>query len=478
MLSSFFLSKSNSYNKNNNLFNSTERLNNKKTILGGCVPTTLTNLYFNNKIKNMAFFSTNINIDSNENKQKIVKKPYYKLLKKRKFIPIAYNNHSNFLLKYFFKQFLKGQYNFLFKSVVNIGKREIFLSQLRDIFWYIVRYKKVKVYKLPVMSRIFTKLRAEMYLKNSPTNYPHTANTINKNLVTGKNCYAFRSQLSRYFRMRFKEGRNLVDKKYKKQIRKNNYKYKNLFWLRTSQYEKKKMLILWKKYYFAPAWRPYAYLHKKNKLFFNWGDKYLFFRFPVQRYKYPVLFYFPRFADYRRLYKNQLKEQHIFRWIYRLKFSQLIKRFRKAVNGTKRIFELMFLKYFEFRLDTIVYRLNFAFSLKHARQLVNRGLFTINNKVINNYTYHVLLGDVIMPVKRFRLMGSRLKYLNTKAKGFFLLNMRLFYRPIQADQYMDYLFINERIPAGMIIKNIDTSTLRFNRSFSIQYLTLSMLKYN
>ena len=156
----------------------------------------------------------------------------------------------------------------------------------------------------------------------------------------------------------------------------------------------------------------------------------------------------------------------------------MIKRFRKSIEGTKRIFELMFLKYFEFRLDTIVYRLNFAFSLKHARQLVNRGLFMLNNKTIHNYAYHMNIGDVIMPIRRVRLQGKRLKYLNRKAKGYFLMNMRLFYRPIQADQYMDYLFINERIPAGMIIKNIDTSTLRFNRPFSIQYLTLSLLKYN
>jgi ribosomal protein S4 len=42
----------------------------------------------------------------------------------------------------------------------------------------------------------------------------------------------------------------------------------------------------------------------------------------------------------------------------------------------------MFLKHFEWRLDAIVYRLNFAFSLKHARQLVNRGFFTVNNKII------------------------------------------------------------------------------------------------
>jgi hypothetical protein len=255
-------------------------------------------------------------------------------------------------------------------------------------------------------------------------------------------------------------------------------KYKNLFWLKASELSRKTLSILWRRYYYAPAWRPFVYLHKKNKLFFNFGDKYLFGRFPLHKYKYPLLFFFPRYSDYRRLYKNQLKEQHVFRWVYRLKFSQLIKRFRKSIEGTKRIFELMFLKYFEFRLDTIVYRLNFAFSLKHARQLVNRGLFMLNNKTIHNYAYHMSLGDVIMPIKRVRLQGKRLKYLNRKAKGYFLMNIRLFYRPIQADQYTEYLFINERIPAGMIIKNIDTSTLRFNRSFSIQYLTLSLLKYN
>lgn len=58
------------------------------------------------------------------------------------------------------------------------------------------------------------------------------------------------------------------------------------------------------------------------------------------------------------------------------------------------------------------------------------------------------------------------------------MNMRLFYRPLQIDQYPNHFLINERISAGLIMKSIDTTTLRGNRSYSIQYLTLSLLKYN
>lgn len=87
----------------------------------------------------------------------------------------------------------------------------------------------------------------------------------------------------------------------------------------------------------------------------------------------------------------------------------MIKRFRKSIKSTKRIFELVFLQYFEFRLDTIVYRLNFVYSIKQGRQLVNRGFFMINNEPIHSYTYHAKFGDVIMPIKKFRLMGARLR---------------------------------------------------------------------
>ena len=403
----------------------------------------------------------------------------FKFRRKYNKLPKASNNHFRFLLKYLFSKIIKN------KTIYFQNKLDFFFDEQKELFrffiLYITLFDKRKFYKSTSLARLFIKPQSRRRIKLSSSEATHTIMLQKKSTR-----YAYNWRINLHFNRRFakarvaKRTRKFLDRKLKRHLRivfKKN-KYKNLFWLKASAHARKTLLILWRKYYYAPAWRPFVYLHKKNKLFFNFGDKYVFGRFPLHKYKYPLLFFFPRYADYRRLYKNQLKEQHIFRWVYRLKFSQLIKRFRKSINGTKRIFELMFLKYFEFRLDTIVYRLNFAFSLKHARQLVNRGLFMLNNKTINNYAYHMTIGDVIMPIKRVRLQGKRLKYLNPKAKGYFLMNMRLFYRPIQADQYMDYLFINERIPAGMIINNIDTSTLRFNRSFSIQYLTLSLLKYN
>ena len=417
---------------------------------------------------------------NNKDKKKVVKDTRrFRFKRKYNKLPKASNNHFRFLLKYLFLKLVRN------KKVYFQDKSDLFFDKQKELFrsfvLYITLFDNRKFYKANSLSRLFIKPQSRRRIKSSSSEATHAI--MMKKKYTR---YAYNWRINLRFNRRFKKvrfakrTRKFLDRKLKRHLRivfKKN-KYKNLFWLKTSAQSRKTLLILWRKYYYAPAWRPFVYLHKKNKLFFNFGDKYVFGRFPLHKYKYPLLFFFPRYADYRRLYKNQLKEQHIFRWVYRLKFSQLIKRFRKSIEGTKRIFELMFLKYFEFRLDTIVYRLNFAFSLKHARQLVNRGLFMLNNKTINNYAYHMSIGDVIMPIKRIRLQGKRLKYLNRKAKGYFLMNIRLFYRPIQADQYMDYLFINERIPAGMIIKNIDTSTLRFNRAFSIQYLTLSLLKYN
>lgn len=294
-------------------------------------------------------------------------------------------------------------------------------------------------------------------------------------------CRPFGRGLKNFYRLRALESRfRLDDKRGNGKLLYDMNKiprYKNLFFFKKLKDEEDKLPIIWKQYRYLRQWRPYSMVQKKYKFFFNLGDYHILKRFPIFRYKFPLLYYFPRYANYRRLYKNQLREQHLFRWLYRLKLSQLISYFRKSTNNTKYSFELMFLKHFEWRLDAVVYRLNFAFSVKHARQLVNRGFFTVNNKIINHYTFHVGLGDVIMPIKRLRIMKHGKRYLHKKDRGLTFMRLRLFYRPIQMDQYPDYFLINERIPAALIIKNLNPLQLRYNRPFSIQYLTLSLLKY-
>lgn len=284
---------------------------------------------------------------------------------------------------------------------------------------------------------------------------------------------------SSYYKIRHYHRRHAIDWNDRIMFRKKRKLYKGFYWrFFKSKLERRKVNILKRYYQFTKNFAPYISARKKPKVFYNWVDRHIYKKYPLHRYKYNVLFKFPRFADYRRLFKNQLREQHVFRYLYRLKLGQLIKTFRKATYKTKRIFELMFLKYFELRLDTVVYRLNFTWNLKQARQLVARGLYLVNNKVIDNPKYHVSLGDVIMPIKRLRMQPLPKKYLNYVDYGVTLTWQRLFMHPLQSDQYPDHLFINERIPAGMVVNKFNPYKVRHNKPFSVQFLTLSLLKYN
>ena len=363
-----------------------------------------------------------------------------------------YKRFSYYWLRYFFKRF---------KQMYIDNKQG--QANYKDIKKYLLCWLwKVRTYKVLTLQSVNPARGFLLYKSNKLHNFLKEQGLFNG-----------------YAKLLDLHERNELDEIHKSLLNKNRKLYRNFYWrFYKSALERRKIQILKRHYRFDWALRPYISVHKKNKVFYHWGDRHLYKRYPLYRYKYTLFFKFPRFADYRRLFKNQLREQHVFRYLYRLKLSQLIKAFRKSTYKTKRSFELMFLKYFELRLDTVVHRLNFAWSLKHARQLVLRGLFIVNNKIINNNKYHVGLGDVIMPIKRLRMQPLSKKYLNYVDYGVTLSWNRLFYRPIQSDQYPAHFFLNERIPAGMVVNKFNPNTLRFNKPYSVQFLTLSLLKYN
>jgi ribosomal protein S4 len=366
-----------------------------------------------------------------------------------------YKRFSYYWLRYFFKRF-KQMY-------IDNNKNQ---TNYKDIKKYLLCWLwKVRTYKVLSLHNVNPARGFLLYKSNK--------------LHNEMKDYGLFSLFSGYSKLTFVHDRNELDDMFKSIVNKNRYLYRNFYWrFYKSSLERRKAQILKRHYHYTWGLRPYIFVHKKQKVFYNWADRHIFKRYPLYRYKYTLFFKFPRYADYRRLFKNQLREQHVFRYLYRLKLSQLIKAFRKATYKTKRIFELMFLKYFELRLDTVVYRLNFAWSLKHARQLVLRGLFLVNNKVIDNHKYHVGLGDVIMPIKRLRMQPLSKKYLNYVDYGVSFAWTRLFYRPIQSDQYPAHFLLNERIPAGMVVNKFNPNNLRFNKPYSVQFLTLSLLKYN
>ena len=70
--------------------------------------------------------------------------------------------------------------------------------------------------------------------------------------------------------------------------------------------------------------------------------------------------------------------------------------FRKA-ERQREIRERNLLVMLERRLDNVLCLVSFAASRKSARQLINHGLITVNNKKVDIASYLVKVGDVIKP---------------------------------------------------------------------------------
>ncbi len=93
-------------------------------------------------------------------------------------------------------------------------------------------------------------------------------------------------------------------------------------------------------------------------------------------------------------YGEQLREKQKVKRMYGMLEGQFKNYFEKASRQRGIVGEnLLFL--LERRLDNVVYRIGFATSRAHARQLVNHGHVRVNNKKVNIPSFQVRVGDVI-----------------------------------------------------------------------------------
>ena len=131
-------------------------------------------------------------------------------------------------------------------------------------------------------------------------------------------------------------------------------------------------------------------------------------------------------------------------------------------------------------LDTVIYRLNYAFSLKQAKQWTNRSFFNVNYKNVGWHSYHVQIGDIVMPNDFLRSFNYESRRQTTWLfdLGSNYMNLRLFFRQIQIDQYPSHFMINDRVPAALVIAWPNPYQIRHSKSFSAQFITLSMGKYS
>lgn len=93
-------------------------------------------------------------------------------------------------------------------------------------------------------------------------------------------------------------------------------------------------------------------------------------------------------------YGLRLEEKQKLKFNYGLTESQLY-RYIKEARRRKGVTGLILLQLLEMRLDTICFTLGFASSIAQARQLVNHGHITVNQKAVSIPSFQCRLNDII-----------------------------------------------------------------------------------
>lgn len=93
-------------------------------------------------------------------------------------------------------------------------------------------------------------------------------------------------------------------------------------------------------------------------------------------------------------YGVRLEEKQKIKFNYGLNETQLY-RYIKEARRRQGVTGLILLQLLEMRLDTICFTLGFAQTIAQARQLVNHGHITVNQKVVNIPSFQCRINDII-----------------------------------------------------------------------------------
>jgi small subunit ribosomal protein S4 len=112
-------------------------------------------------------------------------------------------------------------------------------------------------------------------------------------------------------------------------------------------------------------------------------------------------------------YGTQLHEKQRAKQMYGMRerqFSNLFEKAKKKGDAGENLLRLL-----ETRFDNVIFRLGFAISRPQARQMVNHGMFTINDSLVDIASYQVQPGDVIK-IKKNKLQKKLFTNINDKMK--------------------------------------------------------------
>mgnify|MGYP001592690673 CR=1 FL=1 len=96
-------------------------------------------------------------------------------------------------------------------------------------------------------------------------------------------------------------------------------------------------------------------------------------------------------------YKKSLTEKQALKNLYGLSEKQFKRYVKESLDKMQRVENVSdeLIKKLEKRLDNVVFRLGFAKTRVHARQMVNHSYFLVNGKSVNIPSFEVGKGDII-----------------------------------------------------------------------------------
>jgi ribosomal protein S4 len=143
----------------------------------------------------------------------------------------------------------------------------------------------------------------------------------------------------------------------------------------------------------------------QRKKWENFKDQYLkklrkYRKFKPKDYtKYKITRYANKGTSHKKQFRNTLHSSRKFRLFYgsllKKELKKNIKVLKKTPNNRTSHINLLFLKIFEQRLDTVIFRAKFAKSFRDARQLINHKKIYVNNQIVKSPAYSLKKGDLI-----------------------------------------------------------------------------------
>ncbi len=96
-------------------------------------------------------------------------------------------------------------------------------------------------------------------------------------------------------------------------------------------------------------------------------------------------------------YKKSLQEKQTLKRLYGLSEKQFKRYVEESLDKMQKVENISeeLIKALEKRLDNVIFRLGFALTRSHSRQLVNHSYFLVNGKPVNIPSYQVKKGDMI-----------------------------------------------------------------------------------